>query len=181
MDRIFTLTMGFMMGLGLDQLPQFCMKFSMSEATKSDMKWLNSQEETIHDPTGFQYLCRFLEVHSCSEYVWFLKIYLEFEYAMSDKQRLVIARKMVDCCMTPGEPFEINISYEMREEVCLTQRKNFFLQCAKNVKELNARFHRGEEVIVPPDMFDFVYKEIKKLIRDNYWLAFEKMCLTMSK
>ncbi|ETO02940.1 hypothetical protein RFI_34470, partial [Reticulomyxa filosa] len=47
----------------------------------------------------------------------FLKLYLEFDYAMSDKQRLVIVRKFIDCCMTPEELFEINIYHEMREQV----------------------------------------------------------------
>ncbi|ETO01156.1 hypothetical protein RFI_36284 [Reticulomyxa filosa] len=116
-DRIFTLVMCIMMGYDLQELPKFYLQISASTVTNCNMKWLDSLENTIHDPIGFQYLCRFLEAHSCSEYVWFLKLYLEFDYAMSDKQRLVIVRKLIDCCMTPGELFEINISHEMREQV----------------------------------------------------------------
>ncbi len=70
-----------------------------------ELGFLKDLETCIHDPVGFEYLSRFIEQQLSPEIVCFLKIYLQFERCMFDKERLMIGRKLINTCFTIGQPF----------------------------------------------------------------------------
>lgn len=125
----------------------------------STAAFLKSIETCIRDPFGFPLLCRFLDHELCPELPVFFNLFKRFTAAMSDVERLMVSRNIVQTCITDGQPFELNLPF-------LTKQYH---------RELHSQFeeaHKAASLVVPRDSYQKVYVSMRRLVRSNYWGRF---------
>lgn len=160
MEQIFTSAANVMTGQDLNQI------FTKRYAGMGHLQFLTSLEQCMADPTGKEYLERFLIQSFCAELVEFEKYYKQYKGALSDTERYIVAATIVKNFLTPNAKNELNIkNVELKHKIL---KKIDKIQNNKG----SSKKHKNSEY--PADLFDAIHFWVIEQIESNSWPKFKQ-------
>merc|ERR1712130_356083 len=159
MEQIFTSAANLMTGHDLNQI------FMKRYAGMGHLAFLQSLEQCLADPTGKEYLDRFLVQSFCAELVSFEKHYKQYKGAISDTERYIVAATIVKMFLTNNAKNELNIkNNDIKQKILKKVDK------IQNNKGSSKK--KGTEY--PSDLFDPVHSWVVQQIETNSWPKFQQ-------
>eukprot|EP01084_Bolivina_argentea_P001174 2152_1 len=119
--------------------------------------FLQSLEVCLESVIGREYFYRYLHQNWCSELTVYLELIQKFKSQKYDKQRYIVAKDLINECISTNSKFAINISYETRTDLLDSFHK------------LNDKWLTSQ---MPIDYFKNVEIEVRRLIITNHWKQF---------
>ena len=130
------------------------------------LAFLDSLEQCLADPTGKEYLERFLVQSFCAELVDFEKYYKQYKGALSDTERYILAATIVKKFLTPNAKMELNIkNLEIKHKIIKKIDK------IQNNKGSSSKKGKQE---YPSELFDTIHNWVTAQITNNSWPKFQQ-------
>eukprot|EP01083_Nonionella_stella_P089681 250301_1 len=159
MEQIFTSAANIMTGQNVGAM------FGNRYAGMGQLTFLQSLEACLADPTGKEYLERFLIQSFCAELVEFESYYKQYKGALSDTERYILAATIVKLFLTPNAKNELNIKNMQIKQKIL--KKIDKIQNNKGSSKKNKQEY-------PSDLFDHIHDWVIQQIESNSWPKFQQ-------